>query len=1054
MITRFFYAFALFSVSSIAAAAPIQFQDQSKAAGLTGHVESWGLTWTDINADGWPDLFIQGHRDFPQVYRNTGTGAFEDVATEYDPEQIWMNKTYDDKHAVTSADIDNDGDQDIMIAVSRSGPAQVLLNKQESGGKFEDAARSLGLNNNGAARMAIWFDYNNDGRLDVHSHDIDGTRLMRRSSWFFSFSRDGSTRCSGGGDYGQLMDVNNDGHLDYICGHQGDFPQRVFDYSRGNLYNYSRYRLDSLFPGVSNVVDSIPGDFNNDLKSDLILMRGALRGSGASKVNEREVHGWLRGSSNVGFSFTAQGQVRFLVDHHPMGVGADSLVVDLDTNGSTSASPGGVSIAYSSSTGKWTVKRGSPDRVYVRAISTGPIGDPDMVNIKNSELPTPMFHLVNGNSGFSIDHTTGIARAKSCVSGVAADFDNDMDLDVYMACRQGIDNLANRYFDNQGDGTFVEVVSHGGEGPVGAGLEIGVAESVAVADYDVDGFMDVAVTNGLMMHPFGKGGPHGLYRNKGNNNKWIQIDLSGVESNRDGIGAKVYATAGGVTQLREQNGGYHRWSQNAQRIHFGLASNNTVDITIEWPSGQVDTHTGVSANKLYRAEEDGDMTPVTLGPEVRTVVTAGDECGQPVYEKTYGPGITMWRDCGGNDEWQIRFNSGSLHNNVTMVSEGSIQGDSAFPYANGVALKSEDTLQLQSDNLLSFGISVRNGSSGEKGINLYTGSQATSCLDFTKQDISKVIVGRSQKLITAPFDLVTLSTNCVPYTGGGNGGGNGGGEPLLGACYAPSYDHRSEKGLFIWKACDGTDQWHIRVTAGGDPAGVDYRGVITSEGGVAYTEYNFEPNDSIDTSTPDTLEYLMRVWNNAQDGLDFTPAENACFSSSTLGIPVYLGQSRTEISGPLNLTTLEACTDEQPTPPTQSSQCGEPSYDNKSEPGFYVWKDCTVSGPDEMWYFRAVGGGLSWAPYTGVLTSSEPVIASGDQLEGNDIVDTVAGDGEVDFTLYVGGGGVDGVDIQLPATSDSCLDIMDLPSGSQIYVGAGKEPVTSPFNLKDLGACQ
>jgi hypothetical protein len=65
------------------------------------------------------------------------------------------------------------------------------------------------------------------------------------------------------------------------------------------------------------------------------------------------------------------------------------------------------------------------------------------------------------------------------------------------------------------------------------------------------------------------GSPHQLFRNVGNNNHWIELDLRGVVSNRDGVGARVLLTAGGVTQLREQGGGMHLFSQNQQRIHLG-----------------------------------------------------------------------------------------------------------------------------------------------------------------------------------------------------------------------------------------------------------------------------------------------------------------------------------------------------------------------------------------------------------------------------------------------------------------------------------------------------
>ena len=77
----------------------------------------------------------------------------------------------------------------------------------------------------------------------------------------------------------------------------------------------------------------------------------------------------------------------------------------------------------------------------------------------------------------------------------------------------------------------------------------------------------------------------------------------GVNSDRDATGARVYATALGVTQFRAQDGRYHRWSQDSRRIHFGLAGATSVSITVKWPSGLVQTFPNVAANKLYTVTE-------------------------------------------------------------------------------------------------------------------------------------------------------------------------------------------------------------------------------------------------------------------------------------------------------------------------------------------------------------------------------------------------------------------------------------------------------------------
>jgi hypothetical protein len=90
----------------------------------------------------------------------------------------------------------------------------------------------------------------------------------------------------------------------------------------------------------------------------------------------------------------------------------------------------------------------------------------------------------------------------------------------------------------------------------------------------------------------------------GNTNHWLGIDLVGVASNADGIGAVVFVDAGGTRQVRFQGGGMHSGSQDHRRLHFGLAGNTVIDqILIKWPSGLQQTLTDVSADQVLEITE-------------------------------------------------------------------------------------------------------------------------------------------------------------------------------------------------------------------------------------------------------------------------------------------------------------------------------------------------------------------------------------------------------------------------------------------------------------------
>ena len=98
--------------------------------------------------------------------------------------------------------------------------------------------------------------------------------------------------------------------------------------------------------------------------------------------------------------------------------------------------------------------------------------------------------------------------------------------------------------------------------------------------------------------------PQLLRNDGGNRNNSVVVKTIGVKSNRDGIGARVKIVSGGLIQVDEVRSGGSYLSQNDLRPHFGLEKRATIDlIEVRWPSGVVDTVTGVGVNKIVTIKE-------------------------------------------------------------------------------------------------------------------------------------------------------------------------------------------------------------------------------------------------------------------------------------------------------------------------------------------------------------------------------------------------------------------------------------------------------------------
>ncbi len=662
------------------ASAQIAFTDVTNTAHIGHRSESYGASWGDLDGDGYLDLFASNHRTQPSLFHNLGNGSFRDIATQT---ADWLNRPGADTHGASWADFDNDGDQDLMVSVGTGNPSQFLVNENQ---QLVDRTADYGLDiANLGGRLPVWLDYDNDHRLDVVVTQYGGIAKLfhQNAGGGFTETTSAAKLLCVRFHYAQLFDVNGDGRLDFLCPDEPTFPQKIYDTSSFPWTKlFDSAQPSALLPVVNNVADSAIADFNNDGRMDLFVLGGVQLRPSSVVQKASKVEALLAGGGK-GFKFVTSGSVTFIIDWNKADEGDGSTDITkiqigaqgthpkatqftLDPNDPTVAGtpPAPTSattlpimqIGYDTTSHQWTLAivtkltSTSPDifsQGYIQLSATAAISGLVATGLWPTDGPGRPTLLMNQPSGF-VDATlaAGVGTPVQCSSVTAGDFDNDMYVDLYLACRTGASNIANILYHNNGNGTFTAVPSAGGAaGPIGLAIAdgAGTADSVVTGDYDVDGFLDLFVTNGFNLQPRYIGGPNKLFHNNGNANHWIELDLIGVNSDRDATGARVYATANGVTQLRVQDGRYHRWSQDARRLHFGLAGATSVNLSVKWPSGATQTFADVAANRLYQITEGGPTpVPVVLkiAPPTGLTATAGDGSVQLAWSAV--PGATSY----------------------------------------------------------------------------------------------------------------------------------------------------------------------------------------------------------------------------------------------------------------------------------------------------------------------------------------------------------------------------------------------------------------------------
>lgn len=357
-------------------------------------------------------------------------------------------------------------------------------------------------------------------------------------------------------------DFDNDGDLDLVVGNNGQNWLFVAD-GKGGFEQQNQF-------GMLRTVGVAWGDYDNDGDLDLALGNGIL---GVAQQNYL-----YRNDGEEGFVGLPQ-----------FGIGQSDSVAwgDYDNDGDLDLAVGnggfgfvGQNYLYINEGGGNVVEQaqfGIGDTSVVAWADANNDGWLDLA-VGNWANGQDMLYLNDGKGGFVPMPAFGARDANTLAWG-DADLDGDLDLVVGNGDFASADQ--NYLYLNDGTGSFAEQRNFG----------LGSTDSVAWADFDQDGDLDLAVGNEHSPTQ------NELWVNQLDSGAYLQLRLVGLfdmfgdgYSNRNAVGAQVAVYAAGHSgdsdflrgfQQVQAKGGFS--SQNAIDLTFGLPLDEAVDVVINWP---------------------------------------------------------------------------------------------------------------------------------------------------------------------------------------------------------------------------------------------------------------------------------------------------------------------------------------------------------------------------------------------------------------------------------------------------------------------------------------
>ena len=546
-----------------------------------------GVAVGDVNNDGLPDLYFTSNLESDRLYLNRGDYRFEDVT-----ETAGVQGPPGWTTGVTMADVNGDGHLDIHVSavsyLSRRGRNVLYLN--DGDGTFTDRTRELGLEFEGYSTQALFFDYDNDGDLDMYllnysvheergrsaapqrspRHPRAGDRLYRNDGTRFTDASDAAGIHGGVEGYGlgiAASDFNADGCLDLFVAN--DFQENDFLYVNNcdGTFTESIARAMGHTSRFSMGVDA--ADVNNDGRTDVIVL---------DMLPARE--DVLKTSANAEMFDILELKTR--AGYHPQ-YARNTLQLN---RGDGRFSEIGYLAGVFATDWSWSAL----------------LADLDNDGLKDLFITNGIYRRPNDLD--YIAHVGTDAVQRSLAKGIDRNTLALLERMPHVA-------LPNYAFRNNGDLTFTNRAAEWGL------AEPGFSNGAAYADLNNSGALDLVINN--------VNAPASIYRNRareGGGAHFLRITLRGARRNTAGVGARVIAKHAGTTQVLEQVPTRGFQSAVDSRLHFGVGAATRVDsLMVIWPGGASEVRTGIPVDTTVTfAEQDARGRYVAAAPP-RPVLT-------------------------------------------------------------------------------------------------------------------------------------------------------------------------------------------------------------------------------------------------------------------------------------------------------------------------------------------------------------------------------------------------------------------------------------------------